>query len=52
MFDILAKCLIKVLDRNRYDDNIKNMCLDMWDDLYQYDINSINEFSKIIEDII
>lgn len=52
VFDILAKCLIKILDRNKYDEDIKNKCLDMWDDLYQYDINSINEFSKMIEDII
>lgn len=52
VFDILAKCLIKILDRNKYDEDIKNKCLDMWDDLYKYDINSINEFSKMIEDII
>lgn len=47
----LIKCIIKLFDKNKYDANITNKCLDMWDDLYKRFLKSIRPFAKLFDNM-
>ena len=47
----LIKCIIKLFDKNKYDANITNKCLDMLDDLYKRFLKSIRPFAKLFDNM-
>lgn len=47
----LIKCIIKLFDRNKYNLEVKQHCLDMWDNLYRRSLESIIPFTKIFDNM-
>ena len=47
----LIKCIIKLLDRNKYNMDGKRKCLDMWDIIYQKSYDSVIPFTKLLDNI-
>ena len=49
--DNLVRCIIKLFDKNRYNPNIKQLCLNMWDDLYRNNLSCIKPFTEIFDNM-
>lgn len=49
--DDIIKCIIKIFDKNKYNTQVKNICLDMWDDLYRKNLTSIKPFAQIFDNM-
>ncbi len=47
----LIKCIIKLLDRNKYNMDTKRQCLDMWDIIYQRSFDSVIPFTRLLDNI-
>lgn len=47
----LIKCIIKLLDRNKYNMDTKRQCLDMWDIIYKRSFDSVIPFTRLLDNI-
>lgn len=49
--EVLIKCIIKLLDKNKHNNDVINICLDIWDSLFKSSLRSIRSFTDIFDNL-